>query len=328
MNHSATPTLRTHLAERREKLRSYISHERETKHLVQLLKDVESAINRLDKDSYGICEICHESIEPEYLRVEPLARICLSHLSDEQQRAVEHDLEQASVIQGRLLPLCNTRVNGWEMCYRYQPVGPLSGDYCDLVVPESGDEDLYFFFGDVSGKGVAASLLMSHLHAMLRSLLSPGLVLPSLVERANRLFAESTMSANFATLVSGRASSSGEIEICNAGHCYPLIIQKGQIRSVESTGLPVGLFFSAKYESRKTQLEPGDMVLMYTDGLIESRNSRGEEYSEARLTALVSREWQRSPEDLLRVCDEDLRSFIGDVPPADDLTIMAMRRIE
>jgi sigma-B regulation protein RsbU (phosphoserine phosphatase) len=70
------------------------------------------------------------------------------------------------------------------------------------------------------------------------------------------------------------------------------------------------------------------MVLMYTDGLIESRNTRGEEYSEARLTALVSREWQRSPEDLLRVCDEDLRSFIGDVPPADDLTIMAMRRTE
>lgn len=318
--------VRAQLLSRRERLREYVSEERATPQLVQLLKEVDAAMERVDGGTYGVCEVCNQSIEQDYLLAEPLVRICLSHLTGEQQRAIERDLQLASVIQGKLLPVCNTRIDGWEMCYHYEPLGPVSGDYCDLVKPKTDLEDMYFFLGDVSGKGVAASLLASHLHAMFRTLLSSGLSLKPLVERANRLFFESASSSNFATLVAGRASKTGEVEICNAGHCYPLMVQNGQIRSVESMGLPVGVFFNAEYQVRKFHLSPGDTLLLYTDGLTETTDPAGNEYSEARLSALVAGQHHRSPEELIRVVLDDLRQFRGSSPKTDDLTIMALRR--
>ncbi len=167
---------------------------------------------------------------------------------------------------------------------------------------------------------------MSQLHAIFRTLVSTERSLKTLVERANRLFCESTHSTNFATLVCGKASLNGEIEISNAGHCYPLVVQAGEIRSIESTGLPLGLFFNAEYQTRKLELSPGDKLFLYTDGFTEARNSSGDEYSEARLSALVAREHRRLPEDLINVSVADLVRFRGDTPKADDLTIMILHR--
>jgi phosphoserine phosphatase RsbU/P len=326
MNLTKTPEIRSHLLDRRERLRQFMTDERQNVQLVKLLKEVESALERLDVGTYGVCEVCHEAVEEEYLKADPLIRICLTHLSEDQHRAIERDLELAARVQGKLLPTCNTRIDGWDLCYHYKPSGPVGGDYCDLIKPEREGDDWFFFLGDVSGKGVAASLLVSYLHGMFRSLLPSNEPLHLLVERANRLFCESTLSANFATLVCGRAKSSGEIELCNAGHCLPLVVQDGQIRSIESTGLPLGMFFSAQYQSRTIQLSSGDLLFLYTDGLTEARNPSDEEYSEARLSALVAREYQRSPEDLVRVSKEDLLRFRSDAPNGDDLTIMALQR--
>ena len=147
-----------------------------------------------------------------------------------------------------------------------------------------------------------------------------------LIERANRLFCDSTLSTNFVTLVCGKASPTGEVEMCNAGHCYPLAVQGGQIRSIESTGLPLGMFYTAEYKLRKLQLARNDLIVFYTDGITESRNRSDEEYSEARLSALVARESHRSPEDLIKTSMEDLQLFRDGAPKTDDITIMALRR--
>ena len=318
--------IRSQLLHRHERLKDLLVEERKTPQLVKLLHEVESALERLSDGSYGICEICHESIEPDYLRVEPLVRVCLGHLSEEQQHAVERDLQLAAEIQGKLLPTRDAKVPGWDLSFHYEPLGPVSGDYCDIVSSQSNEGGTYFFFGDVSGKGVAASLLVSHLHAMFRTLLASDLALNTLVERANRLFCESTLSANFATLVCGRALPSGEIEICNAGHCYPLVVKGGQIRSIESTGMPLGTYFNAKFQCRKVHLAPGDFLFLYTDGLTEARNAADEEYSEAQLSALVTRESQRAPQALIQVCIDDVVRFRAGAPKADDLTIMVLRK--
>src|SRR5205823_9198791 len=127
---------------------------------------------------------------------------------------LEKDLDRAWVIQGELLPKLNLRFNGWEVSYHYEPAGPVSGDYCDLVSTDSGD--LYFLIGDVAGKGVAASLLMSRLQAIFRSLITTQLPVNELVERANHFFADTTMRPYYATLVCGKASADGQVEICNA----------------------------------------------------------------------------------------------------------------
>jgi sigma-B regulation protein RsbU (phosphoserine phosphatase) len=326
MDHLHNSTLQAQLLHRRDRLQEFIREERKTPQLVKLVQEVESALERLNDGTYGICEICHESIEEDYLRSEPLVRICLGHLSETQQRAIERDLELASQIQSKLLPLHDLVIDGWETSYHYEPLGPVSGDYCDII--KTADGPTYFFFGDVSGKGVAASLLVSHLHAMFRTLLSSGQPPHELVARANRLFCESTLAANFATLVCGKLDPSGDLELCNAGHCYPLVVKRGQIRSIESTGLPLGTFFSAEYQSSKIQMSCDDLLFLYTDGLTECPNENGEEYSEAQLSALVSRESQRAPGELIRACIDDLTRFRAGAPRMDDLTIMIFRKTD
>lgn len=320
-------TIKTELLKRRERMQTLLHDNHATDQLLDLLREVDSALERIDKGTYGICEYCHEEIEDDYLHADPLVRICLSHLNDAEQRVIEHDLELAARVQGKLLPSCNILVDGWELCYHYEPHGIVGGDYCDFIRPEKPGDDLYFFLGDVSGKGVSASLLVFHLHGMFRSLVSTGMKLIDMVEQANRLFSQSTLSSVFATLVCGRASMSGEIELCNAGHCPPLVVQNGTIRSVERSGLPLGVSFSAKYESVTLTLSADDVLFLYSDGLTETFNPAKEEYSEARLAAFIAKEQSRAPEDLINACLDDLARFRAGTPKSDDLTIMAMKRL-
>ena len=328
MEHAQTEAMRGILRERREKLQQTIAGSTEAGQLIRLLQEVDAALNRIEGSSYGICELCGGEIEEEYLRADPIARICLSHLNEEQQHAIERDLSLASSIQGKLLPTAVTNLPGWEIVHRYQPLGPVSGDFCDILRSDADPAEAFFLFGDVSGKGVAASLLMSHLHAIFRSLAGTGTPLARVVERANRLFCEGTMSLHYATLVWGRLGGNGDLEVCNAGHCPPLLVSAAGVTSIDSTGLPVGLFYSADYETRQIHLHPGDTLLLYTDGLTETLDSAETEYGHDRLSSLVARTERSLPPNLLiDACLNDATSFRGGAPRTDDLTVMAIRRV-
>src|SRR5437667_5728899 len=274
----AAPTdLRNELISWRERLEATAQASSDSFELSDLLREVNATIERLSQDdSYGVCQVCHDLIGQAAMNADPLARTCLSCLTPDQLEELEKDLDRAWVIQGELLPKQNLRFNGWEVSYHYEPAGPVSGDYCDLVSTDAGD--LYFLIGDVAGKGVAASLLMSRLHAIFRSLIGAGLGVSELVKRANYLFAESTMRPYYATLVCGKASANGEVEICNAGHCFPLILQSGEIKPIAATGLPVGVFRQENYSATQIQLSKGDRLLLYTDGLSEARDETNTEY--------------------------------------------------
>jgi sigma-B regulation protein RsbU (phosphoserine phosphatase) len=287
----------------------------------------------MDVGTFGICETCGDPVETERLLADPLTRFCLDHLTPIEQRALEEDLELASRIQRELLPKRDARpggpdgLNGWEFAYHYQAAGPVSGDYCDLIQGDGGQT--YFLVGDVAGKGVAAAMLMSHLSAMLRTLISVGLPLSQLMERASRVFCESTLPSHYATLVCGKASSSGEIEVCNAGHPPPLVIRAkgaGGISRLDATGLPIGMFCSESFSSQTVRLEPGETLLLYTDGLAETQNSSGVEYGIERLSALSASASMLEPKAIVAACLGDLSSFRGTPAATDDLTIMAVRR--
>jgi sigma-B regulation protein RsbU (phosphoserine phosphatase) len=183
--------------------------------------------------------------------------------------------------------------------------------------------------GDVSGKGVAASMLMAQLHAMFRTLISVGLPLNQLVERASRVFCESTLPTHYATLVCGRADSSGGVEICNAGHLPPLVARaSGGVSVIEATGLPLGVFCNEQFDCARVRLAEGDALLLYTDGLSESQNILGEEYGRERLSSLVGERRALAPGELIKTCVRDLSAFRAGTPVTDDLTILALRRVE
>jgi len=316
--------LRTQLQERRQRLAGGIATAGDSAPLVRLLQEVDAALERLDTGTYGLCDICHDPVEQERLMADPLLRNCLDHLTPDQQRALEQDLDLAGRIQGELLPERNLRVNGWEVGYHYEGVGPVSGDYCDVLT--TGDGALVFLLGDVSGKGIAASMLMSHLHAMFRSLITVGLPFDQLMQQANRVFCESTLPGVYATLVCGKAGRTGEVEICNAGHCPPLLIRNGTSEGIEANGLPLGLFCSGPFGVTRLAMNPGDSLLLYTDGLSEARNSSNTEYGVDRLARVARDNGRRPPQAIVGACLQDLAAFLSGVARTDDLAVMAVQR--
>ncbi len=278
--------IRSQLVDRRHKLTAAIDDVEDATHLEDLLQQVDLALDRIDRGSYGICDACHEPIEADRLLANPLMCLCLDHLTTAQMEALQQDLDLASRIQAGLLPSADYVSAGWEASYHYEAAGAVSGDYCDLISLDGGG--LFFAMGDISGKGVAASLLMSHLHAIIRSLVPTGLPLEQLVERANRIFCQSTISSAFATLVCGRATESGDVEICNAGHCPPLTFPGDPSVLTGPTGLPIGMFADGRYSVRHFQLPRGQGFFLYTDGLVEARNREDEEYGTDRLSLMLA----------------------------------------
>jgi sigma-B regulation protein RsbU (phosphoserine phosphatase) len=318
--------VRHQLQERRRRLETALQAAPQEVQFSRLLQEVDAALARVEAGSYGLCEVCHDSIEQDRLMADPMVRFCLDHLTEQEQRALEQDLELAARIQRGLLPEKSLSAAGWEIHYHYEPAGPVSGDYCDVVRPKSGTGDLFFLFGDVSGKGVSAAILMAHLHATFRSLVAADFSVGQLVERANRVFRESTLSPYFVTLVVGRASASGELEICNAGHCPPFVLSDGHLTTVDPTGLPVGAFYSTSFSSRKLTLGRGDTLVLYTDGLSEARNADGVEYGVERISQVLARSRRLAPEALVSACLADLAGHLSGSPKVDDLTLMVIRR--
>lgn len=323
--------LRDQLLLRRHKLQSAAVHTHaasgdlprtETANLVQLLDQVDKALDRLERGSYGVCEVCQGEVETQRLLADPLTRVCLDCLKPAEARALERDLELAASIQTGLLPRQDLSVGGWNVSYHYDPAGLVSGDYCDVV---THGRDLYFMLGDVSGKGVAASMLMANLHAMFRALVPSGLPLEELLERANRIFCESTLPTQYATLICGKAKEDGQVEISNSGHLAPLHITAKEIRPLESSTVPVGLFCDQKFTSIKITFSPGDALLLYTDGVTESLAPDGAEYGVDRLSRAIAECQARTSRDLVQRCINDVLAFRASAQKADDQTLMVLR---
>ena len=284
---------------------------------------MDAALARIDAGTFGLCATCHDPVEADRLLADPLTQFCLDHLTPSEQRAHEQDIEMAARIQRELLPKRDTRFDGWQVAFHYQPAGQVSGDYIDLIA--GSENDLYFLLGDVSGKGVSAALLMSHLSALLRTLIGLRLPLSQLMERASRVFCESTLPTHYATLVCGHASADGAIEICNAGHPPPLLIRSREISRVDATGLPIGMFGSGQFSSRTLRLIDGEMLLLYTDGVIEAEDDGGREYGIDRLsTFAASTAWL--PATIVDSCLRDVAAHGAGRRFADDFTLLALSR--
>jgi sigma-B regulation protein RsbU (phosphoserine phosphatase) len=316
--------LQEQLEERKRRLEVAIASAPPNSGLASLLHEVDSALDRMAEGTYGLCLECHETVERDRLLADPLVQYCLDHLNQSGRAALQRDLDLASQVQRNLLPQKGLRVGGWETSYYFAPVGAVSGDYCDLI-PSGGQ--LLFLLGDVSGKGVAASMLMAQLHALFRSLNQMSLPLGEIVTHVNRFFCESALAGQYATLVCGLAKSTGEVEIHNAGHCPAIVVGRGGVFRIESTGLPLGMFREAEFSATCVQLEDGDTLFLYTDGLSEASNEK-DEYGVDRVITVVRQQATRQPAELIAACLDDVRAFTNGSPSFDDMTVLALRRCD
>jgi len=296
--------------------------ENESDQVLRLLNEVDSALHRIDHGSFGVCEVCLGTVESERLLENPLARVCLDCLTPMQQRALEYDLELAAQIQKGLLPPQDLAFTGWDISYHYQPAGMVSGDYCD-VMKENGH--LYFVMADVSGKGVAAAILSANLRAVVRSLVPLQLSIEELMVRANRLFRESALPAQYATAVFGKASTSGELVLANAGHLPVLLTGKSGVQTFESMCKPLGFFSDDTVCVAKARMAPGETLVLYTDGISEAENDAGEEYGAERLRRFLAEQHSCCTTELVNACKQQVAAFRGARERADDETLLAVQ---
>ena len=316
---------RGQLLDRRKRLEEAINLKSSNDYLLNLLIEVNAALERMDKGTYGICEVCHDPIEEDRLMVDPLIRVCLGDLDHHQQESLERDLELASKMQNALLPKKDLHSEDWDISYVYLPAGPVSGDYCDII--NLKNDELLFVLADVTGKGVAASLLMTQIHAIFHSLSSFDPPLEKLLEQVNRLFCESTAYSHFATLVAGKLFKNGEIEIVNAGHCLPIVLKKYDIINIDSSTVPLGIFCNMEYQVQKLKLEKGESLILYTDGLSEARGKTEEEYGEKRIMDFTLKSFQNNPSELIDSLINNVNEFTLNSKLTDDLTIMAIKKM-
>jgi sigma-B regulation protein RsbU (phosphoserine phosphatase) len=316
--------MREQLLDRRNKLEHAGQHAGVSDRLQLLLEEVDSALARIDTSCYGICESCHDTIECDRLMADPLVRFCLDHLTPHEKSALEQDLQLAKRVQTGLLPKGTLDRDGWQICYHYDPAGLVSGDYCDVI--DGGENGLYFMVGDVSGKGVAASMLMAHLHAMFRTLIPVGLSLPCMLQHASRVFRDSTLPNQYATLIAARAWPDGRVEICNAGHPFPLLVRAGAVEVLGNSNLPIGLFGSEEFALTELSLDPGQGLVIYSDGVSEATDWSGREYGADRLRDLISQEQTLNASTLLAMCRDDLSEFRRNAAKLDDVTLFVLAR--
>jgi sigma-B regulation protein RsbU (phosphoserine phosphatase) len=294
--------------------------------LIELLRKMDDTLQEMQTETWGICRVCHEPISPAGMAEHPFVSVCLDCMSREQRGALERDLQAAAEVQRALLPPTPLTQDGWEVAYLWEPFGVVSGDHVDLVRPRTESEPLHLLLGDVAGKGLAASLLQSQLHALFRALAPLPTTLSELLGRANQLFFEATSSCSYATLTAMRLYPDGRAVLANAGHPRPLLADCRGVRPIEDASVALGIVGEVDYTEREIRLDPGDTLFLYTDGLTEAWRD-GDEYGVGRAAAALRRASALSPRELLASCRGDLTRFIGGKPCGDDLTMVAVRRI-
>lgn len=249
-----------------------------------------------------------------------------SHDTDIQPVSLTQDRDEtrAAHLQRMMLPPSPFTANGWTAVHHFEPAGRLSGDFVDLV--PFGDR-VYFMLGDASGKGAAASLVMAQLHAMFRTLIPFQLSLDDLMSRASGLLCSNSLPGQYATLVAGYTTANGDVVIANAGHPPPLAIAGVRHTDVAATGVPMGMFCESQFSATHLHFAAGDTMLMYSDGLTEARSISGDEYGADRVRRSAVAAAHDPVENLVAAAVRDQASFRAGHPNADDVTLLAIRRL-
>lgn len=243
-----------------------------------------------------------------------------------QQERLERELQLAMEIQQRFQPTAPPILFGYELQGISFPCYEIGGDYYDFIKREDGR--LVIALGDVSGKGTAAALLMSSLHAAIHAQTGSHDTLVETISAVNRYLADNIPPNRFVTLFYAELDpESGALSFLNAGHNPPLIVHAaGTVEQLASGGLPLGIKRDAEYREGRTQLQLGDVLVIYSDGVTEAASPSGEEFGPTRLYETVSRNVDASAAGIRDRIESALTKFSQGTQAADDITLVIVKR--
>ncbi|HEV8660187.1 MAG TPA: SpoIIE family protein phosphatase [Thermoanaerobaculia bacterium] len=243
-----------------------------------------------------------------------------------EKRIMDEELRTASNIQRRLLPEAPRNVRGYSFVGTNQPSRTVSGDYYDFIIRPDGR--IYFVIADVSGKGVPAGLMMAGLQIAFRIFAKDDPDPARFVTELNTALHETLPRSKFVTLFLGRLdTNSGKVEFVNAGHTPPLWIRRTGVEEVVAGDILLGVITLASYNTRSLQLEPGDSLALFTDGVTEAENSSGVELGARSLAAALRGTHGRSADDVADAISEAVVTHAGDAEALDDdVTVVIVTR--
>jgi sigma-B regulation protein RsbU (phosphoserine phosphatase) len=247
----------------------------------------------------------------------------------EEERALlrmQDEMKMAHKIQTDLLPKSPPAVVGYDIAGKSIPATLVGGDYFDFI--RIDEHRLGLCLGDVSGKGMPAALLMANVQATLRSQAISCESPCECLAKSNDLLLASTDMERYATLFYGVLDTGGHIlEYCNAGHNPPFVFRRGgEPERLKVGGTVVGCFGATDYSGARVAIHPGDVLVLYSDGVSEAREGEGEEFGEAGIAELIASSLDDPAESLLLKLIDTARAHAGQAVQGDDMTVVVVKR--
>ena len=259
-------------------------------------------------------------IEQARLRAEAMEKQRLQ----EEARRLERELDLARDIQMNLVPSRAFKLGMWEIFGRVFPAKQVGGDSFDYFAVEN--ERLGFAIADVSGKGGPAALLMSNGQASRRAFCAGNMPIPEKIALVNESVARSAAPGKFITLFYGELDPQGVLRFTNAGHNYPLLRRRdGTIEELKEGGMPLGLFDGATFLEGQVTLTPGDTLLLFSDGVSEANDIRGEEFGDDLLRELWLKHGAEPAESSIAALLARIEAFRGSAAQSDDITMVVLQ---
>ncbi len=248
----------------------------------------------------------------------------------EKQR-MEEELAIGRELQMSMLPATNPQIEGFEITAFSHSAREVGGDFYDFI--EMNSDKLGLVIGDVTGKSVSGALVMSASRSIFRMLSEDELSVGESIIRANKRIKKDIKSGMFVALLYAILNSHGRsLRLCNAGQTQPIhySAQKQEARLIETRGdtFPLGILDDVQYEESRFQLEPGDKIVFYTDGIVEAMNADGEMFGFDRLLEVIGKSGDMTADALLREIDAQVGDFVGSAPQYDDLTVIVIKVVK
>ncbi len=338
MQSSVINLIREGLLEKKENLEHWQGTTPESKKQMELgfadesavdtqLDVIDTSLEKMDEGVFGICEICHESVDSELLQMDFTATVCLGHYTEDELRQLESELELSQIVQRALLPQHVPSIPRYDIAAFSRPAQIVTGDYFDFLQFEDGTRG--FVVADVSGHGVSAGMLMGSLQTVFHTL-TPGTDSPvDVLQRINHLYIHNINFTTFVTIFFARLDpQSRTLSYASAGHNPPLLYRRSTNGSawLKPTGAAIGLMEDYRIELESVELMEGDTLLLYTDGIVEAINPQGnEQFGYDRLAEIVQQHEGLPANELTQKIRQGLNDFTQGSLLADDITLVVCK---
>lgn len=287
---------------------------------------IDESLEKIKDGTLGICKICHEAVESQLLQMDYTTAVCLGHFSDAELRQLESELELSQVVQRGLLPKEVPIIDGMNIAAFSRPAQIVGGDYFDFVDFKDGAHG--FVMSDVSGHGVSAGMFMSSLQTAFHTLVPDADSPLSVLERINRLYIHNINFTTFVTTFLGKYDPQTRVmSYANAGHNSAYLYRMAENEEVwlRPTGPAIGLVERFSIYKEDVKMEPGDILLLYTDGITEAMDHQGMLWGEDRLADIIRQNADLSAEQLVQKILKALKEHTDGIPLADDVTLVVSK---